>query len=52
MPALGNRVVNLKRIRIGKIQLGSLRPGEYAALALAELAGGLIDFAAPEQFRD
>jgi 23S rRNA pseudouridine2605 synthase/23S rRNA pseudouridine2604 synthase len=35
--ALGNRVTYLKRLRVGKIKLGSLKPGEYAELTSEEI---------------
>ena len=33
----GLRVIKLKRIRIGKLLLGDLNPGEYRALTLRDL---------------
>jgi pseudouridine synthase len=33
---VGNRAVKLKRIRIRNIELGGLKPGEYAMLSAAE----------------
>ncbi|PIS28231.1 rRNA pseudouridine synthase [Candidatus Saganbacteria bacterium CG08_land_8_20_14_0_20_45_16] len=35
--AVGNKVVRLKRIRIGSIGLGDLRPGEYDCLTRSEI---------------
>ncbi|MBI5400245.1 rRNA pseudouridine synthase [Candidatus Saganbacteria bacterium] len=35
--AVGNRVTYLKRLRVGKIKLGTLNPGEYAPLSEAEM---------------
>jgi len=36
--ALGNKVVSLRRIAIGSIKLGDLKPGEYRHLTAAEVA--------------
>lgn len=35
--AIGNKVVNLKRISIGKLMLGNIKPGEYVRLNAEEI---------------